>query len=267
MFYEVLPDPIPSETVSAMVALTPSESKRLLAKAVAILPEVKRALQIGTVVIAKGTTNAFVVEELLGIKIDKAEYSAGVIAQGSPRVNPATLPRPYVLRKGQLVDVSLSEAVKDFGPEDVFIKGANAVDMEGNVGILVTSNVAGTIGAALPIVTPRGSHLIMPVGLEKLVPSVLEAARKCGIFRFKYAIGSSPGMVPVVTGKVVTEVQALAVLGGVRATHVASGGVGGSEGSVVLAVEGTEANVKRAFDLVASLKGEPPVGSPAQTRL
>ena len=268
MFYEVpLEVPSHAETVSALVALTPSESKRLLAKAVASMPEVRRAMYQGIIIVAKGTTDAFVAEELLGSQFNKGEYTAGVVTGGAPRVNVATLPKPYVLRKGKAEDISISEALKEFGPEDVFIKGANAVDMAGNAGILVTSNVAGTIGAALPVVTPRGSHLIMPVGLEKLIPSVPEAARKCGISRFKYATGSSPGMVPVVSGEVVTEVQALAVLCRVRATHVASGGVGGSEGTVVLVLEGGDDSVQRAFALVQSIKGEPRVEGPAQTRL
>jgi hypothetical protein len=62
--------------------------------------------------------------------------------------------------------------------------------------------------------------------------------------------------------KVVTEIQAFAILAGVRAYHIGSGGVGGSEGSVHLALEGDEGNVEKAFDLVKSIKGEPPVSLP-----
>lgn len=40
--------------------LTVSESKRLIAKGVAALPEVKRAMEEGMVVVATGTTNAYV---------------------------------------------------------------------------------------------------------------------------------------------------------------------------------------------------------------
>jgi hypothetical protein len=61
-----------------------------------------------------------------------------------------------------------------------------------------------------------------------------------------------------------TEIQALALLAGVEATHVASGGVGGSEGAVVLSIEGEESRVEKAFELVKSIKGEPPVGMPDQ---
>lgn len=63
-------------------------------------------------------------------------------------------------------------------------------------------------------------------------------------------------------GKVLTEIQALAVLAGVKATHVGSGGVGGSEGAVVLSVEGEESCVDKAFALVKAIKGEPPVTVP-----
>jgi len=61
---------------------------------------------------------------------------------------------------------------------------------------------------------------------------------------------------------VVTEIQALKVLWGVSATHVATGGLGGSEGSVVLTIEGMEEDVDRAFALVKALKGEPTLSLP-----
>ncbi len=67
---------------------------------------------------------------------------------------------------------------------------------------------------------------------------------------------------PVVSARVVTEIQALEILSGVHAVHVASGGVGGSEGSVVIALEGSDETVRRAFELVKSMKGEPPIGMP-----
>jgi hypothetical protein len=69
-------------------------------------------------------------------------------------------------------------------------------------------------------------------------------------------------LMPVVSAKVVTEIQALEILTGAHAVHVSSGGVGGSEGAVVIALEGSDETVKRAFDLVKSVKGEPPIGMP-----
>ena len=48
------------------VVLTVAESKRLIAKGVAALPEVMQAMEERTVVVATGTTNAYVLEELWG---------------------------------------------------------------------------------------------------------------------------------------------------------------------------------------------------------
>jgi len=69
-------------------------------------------------------------------------------------------------------------------------------------------------------------------------------------------MGQAAGLMPVVNAKVVTEIQALEMLTGVTAVHVASGGVAGSEGAVVLALTGEEPVVKAAFELVESVKGE-----------
>lgn len=149
-----------------------------------------------------------------------------------------------------------------FWPRDVFIKGANSIDPEGNAGIFASSVKSGTIGMCWPIVTPRGCHLIMPVGLEKLVPSVIEASNHSGIYNFKHSTGLPVKVIPVVTGKVITEIQAFGVLAGVRAYHLGSGGIGGSEGAVVLALEGDEERMEKAFELAKSVKGEPPVGAP-----
>lgn len=100
------------------------------------------------------------------------------------------------------------------------------------------------------------------MGLEKLVPSVIEAARKAGIDRMKYATGDRVGLFPLVNATVVTEIEALEILTGVKATQVASGGIGGSEGAVTLVAEGTDEQVAAAFELIRGIKGEPAVGRP-----
>ncbi len=268
MFYEIeMPckQPGAKDWVAALVVLNPSESRRLLAKATVALPEVRHALAYGTIIIGRGVTNAYVTEELLGIRIEpKAGLTFGMVCGGLTTGNsgpPACT--HHVIRAGKVVEGADSKVeIHSFGPDDVFIKGANAIDPDGNVGVLTSSLTGGTIGMAWPVVTPRGAHLIMPVGLEKLIPSVMEAAMHSGVYYFKYSMGMPARLTPVPLAKVLTEIQALAVLAGVRATHVGSGGVGGSEGAVVLSVEGEEAAVVKAFELVKSIKGEPAVTVP-----
>lgn len=267
MFYEVeYPQPEPGQKqISALVVLNPPESRRLLAKATVALPEVQNAYKNGMIIIARGVTTAFVSEELFGIKVEpKAGQTVGMVCRGITNANSGPPPCTWhVTRQGKVVEGADSNVeILDFGPDDVFIKGANAIDSEGNAGIFTSSVKAGTIGMCWPILTPRGCHLIMPVGLEKLVPSVIEAAKHSGIYHFKYSTGLPAKLTPVILGKVVTEIQAFAILTGVKAYHLASGGVGGSEGAVVLALEGDEERVKNALELAKSVKGEPPVTLP-----
>lgn len=222
------------------------------------------ALEKGLIIIARGTTNAFVAEEITGISVEpKSEYTRGCIVDGELRANLSRLrAQNFVLRYGKLEDIRPSEAIKEFGRDDVFIKGANAVDSMGQAAVLAGGMEAGTIGAALPTIMARAAHLVIPVGLEKLVPSVTEAVQKCGVFNFKYSTGLPCSLIPLVNAKVVTEIQAFEVLAGISATHVASGGIGGSEGTVVLVLEGSGEDVERAFELVKAIKGESPVPRP-----
>ena len=267
MFYEVdYPQKKPGQKqVSALVVLNPAESRRLLAKATVALPEFQNAYKNGMIIFARGITNAFICEELFKISVEpKAAQTVGLVCNGITNGNSGPPPCTWhVIRQGKVVEGADSNVeILNFGAEDVFIKGANAIDPEGNAGICSTSVKGGTIGMCWPIVMPRGSQLIMPVGLEKMIPSVIEAALHSGIYHFKYSMGLPAKIMPVPTGKVVTEIQALAVLTGVRAYHLASGGVGSSEGAVVLAIEGDEDRVLKAFDLIKSIKGEPPVRLP-----
>jgi hypothetical protein len=245
------------DQVSGILVLTPAESKRLIAKAVVAMPQVKSALKKGRVIIANGTTTAFVAEEILGRQVSKYRYAAGYIGKGKLAATPPELRmESYVLVDGRPVDVPAKEIIQEFEADDVFIKSANAVDAEGHVGVLMANEKGGTMGMAQGPVIARGCHLIVPVGLEKLVPSVIEASRKGGILRLKYAMGLKVGLMPVVNATVVTEIQALRILAGVEATHVASGGIGGCEGAVALVVEGTDEAVRRAFEIVEGAKGE-----------
>jgi len=249
----------------AVVVLTPAESKRLIARAVKEMPEVKAALKKGRVIIIGGTTTAFVAEEILGREIDKFWFAAGRITQGELGANDSSKRiKPVVIKDGEVMDMHPNDILPEFTAEDVYIKGANAVDMEGNAGVLMSDSKGGTIGAAMGILHARGSHLIVPVGLEKLVPSVRLASAKLGQGRIRYATGHTVGMMPLMNAKVITELQAIEILfgaDGVSATHAASGGIGGSEGSVVIVLEGEDNSIRKAFEFMGGIKGEAPVRS------
>ena len=250
------------ENTKALFTLTPAESKRLIAKAVAQTEEVQAALADGMIIIGAGTTNAFVLEELTGKTVDKARYTAGIIAAGRQCVTaPEDRLDPVVLLKGKVSELGWEEASENMSAADVFIKGGNAIDVNKIVGVQMAHPLGGTIGKALPIIVARGAHLILPVGLEKFIPDVLLAANVAGSQTFDLSIGMRVGLMPVTYGQVMTEVDALEELAKVTATCISAGGIGGSEGSVTLVVEGQDVEVEKIFTLIKSIKGEQPVAS------
>ena len=243
------------------VVLTVAESKRLIAKGVAAHPVVRRALQEGTVVIARGSTNGCVAQEILGEPLDKLAFLTG---HTLPRGHKGSRPRPegipeIVVREGKVVPgISLAEAVADLKAGDVVIKGANALDYDRRVvGILVGHPEGGTIGAVLPTVIARKAHLVTPVGLEKLVASDLTATSRL-IAEGALDAEPVPALWVLDAAVIVTEIEALELTAGVSCRHLASGGIGGAEGSVRLLISGDRESVDEARRLLDSIAGEPP---------
>ena len=168
-----------------------------------------------------------------------------------------------MFKDGKLSEIPAPEALAQFTARDVSVKGANAVDTEGNVGVLAGNDIGGTVGGVWPTVASRGCHWITPVSLERLIVGKIDdAARATGNYLWDLAMGGVAGLMPIGIADVVTEIQALEILTGVSATHVASGGVLGSEGAVILALEGDKATVTEAFELVEKLKAEEEIDKP-----
>lgn len=264
MFYPVQIDLSDTSRVQqATVVLNPAASKRLLGKAVAGLSEVRNAYANGRLSVSTSSTSAYVLEELTGEKVDTYRYCVGMVAGGmlSSSVVEDRVP-PAFFVKGEKVCMEALPFFDTFEKGDVVIKGANAVDPQGNAGVLAANNQGGTIGGILSFLSVRGIPLIMPVGLEKSIASVTEAANGWGQLTLAKSMGLTVWLYPVTSALVVTEIQALGILAGVKARHVASGGVAGSEGAVVLLLEGYENDLNKAWDIVQSVKDEPRVEVP-----
>lgn len=246
--------------MQALFTLTPSESKRLIGKAVAAMPEVQQAKKKGYLLVGRGSTNAFVLEELLKKKMDKERYTAGQVIKGVFCVLAAGLrTKPVTLYKGKVLEVEPGTVIDKLAPGDIMLKGANAIDPFGNVGVVMASPAGGTMGQFYMPLKAQGLTSIYPVGLEKLVPSVEDAARYGGRLALGRTIGTRVGMVCVPDANVVTEIEAIDILFGIDAVHYASGGWGGAEGAVALIVEGEEKQVKKCVDFMEKIKGEPPL--------
>ena len=247
--------------MQALFTLTPSESKRLIGKGVAKLPEIQKAKKNGYLLVGRGSTNAYILEELLGAKIKKEGYVAGQVIKGVLCVlGQEDRTRPVTFHKGKALPVEPGAVLDKLSPGDILLKGANALDPYGNVGVLMASPVGGTMGQFYMAMKARGLEIVYPVGLEKMIPSVEVAAQYAGIMALGRTIGARAGMACVADGRVFTELDAVETLFDIDAVHFASGGWGGSEGCVILAVEGPDAKVNKCLAFIEQkIKGEPPL--------
>jgi hypothetical protein len=248
-----------------LFTLTPAAGKRLIGKALARHPAIQTALASGTLVIIAGTTNGYVAEEILGFlgqDFSRQRFFRGIT---TPPRNPTTetgrlpdeskFPGDVIIRKGQWQKgTTIFDIVDELHSGDVILKGANALDLiRGQAAILVGDPKAGTIGVVLQAVAGRRVGLILPVGLEKRVCGDLESLA----VKINAPGGQGLRLMPV-PGEVFTELQALTLLTGARAELAAGGGVGGAEGSVWVAVEGTAEQLQAAEALISSVALEPP---------
>ena len=112
--------------------------------------------------------------------------------------------------------------IKEMGSQDVVIRGANALDPYGVAGVMMAHLQDGITGSSIGTIMAKGINLVIPVGMMPLI------------------------------GTVVTEVQALTLLGAQNVFPIGAGGINGGEGSVTLGVIGERTD--EIFELVQKVK-------------
>ena len=250
-----------AEEKTELLFLTVSAGKRLIAKAVCALPAVRAAMARHTLALVAGTTNTYIAQELLscyapGQRADLRHFYRGItLAPGYRRSEPAApFAGDFIFRQGKLQGgENIFDAAPALGPDDVILKGANAVDTaRRTAGILIGSEKLGTSAAILEAAVGRRARLILPVGLEKRVPG--DIARLADTLNAPRANG--PRLLPV-QGEIITEIEAFETLFGVRAELAAAGGVGGAEGGCWFAVTGTAAQMDALAGALRPVAAEP----------
>ncbi len=250
-------------TETALVVLPPDTGRRLIGRAVAELPQLKQAMANGRIVIAGSGTTRHVVRALLGEDPGHAPFTVGWIRDGQLCETPPRQrgPGAYLIDHSHVSRGWPGPLLEQFQAGDIYIKSANAIDPAGNVAILLGSPVGGTIGSALPIIFARGAELIIPVSLQKLIPSVAAAGGRMGQQRITRATGAPVGYMPILAGfaTVITEIDALRILYRLDAVMVAAGGAEECEGAITLHAEGDAQGIGRLMEEIGQQEqGHPP---------
>ncbi len=253
----------------ALIVLTHSECKRLIARGLKEHPEVKYALDEGKIFVSRGSTTAYVLEELTGIPFEKHHYVAGQMTgdreklyrygslKGEKRL------KEIVIDKGVKHEINnVHDELSKFEPGDVIFKGGNTLGTDGIAGVYMAHPEGGTIGGILPHAIARGISIIVPISLSRTIDdSVWELSQILGNQTVdpEYCMGLPIGIMPI-PGEVFTELEAFDVLyPELNIFHIGSGGVGDGEGSLHFLLVGEENEVKQAYvDLVELIKAEEP---------
>ena len=246
--------------------LPPAAGKRLIAKALVGHPWVKDVLRDGRLVIVAGTTNGYVAEEILGhlrqaVGFNRRYFFRGltlppalIAAMAGRPPDAGRFPGDVVIDMGVWQRAkTLSEIAPALGPGDLILKGANALDLAaGRAASFIDFPDGGPTAAILPAVLGRHARLLVPVGLEKRVTGDLLELDQ----RLAGAEDKGLRLCPL-PGVVFTEIDAIALATGARATLVGGGGVAGAEGSIWLAVEGTQEQMAQVEALLRKVLLEP----------
>ena len=108
--------------MQALFTLTPAESKRLIGKGVAALPEIRNAMKNGYLLVGRGSTNAYILEELLGEKIKKEGYMAGqVIKVFLCVLGPEERTNPVTFHMGKALPVEPVSVLDKLSPGDILL--------------------------------------------------------------------------------------------------------------------------------------------------
>lgn len=256
--------------MNAQITLTTSESKKLIAKAVVRSKIVQKALEGGKVLMHPSSSTIFILKEIEGENVKYDTWLRGriipkgaCVSVGHVRVPPAETSYQWLIDKGVYSSGRPFGAVlKEMGPNDVYIKGVNAIDSNGILGVLMANPVAGgTLGLAVKESRKREFSIIYPVGLEKLVPySIKTVAKSFNCKNTTYSMGKPLSLYPC-TGLVINELTAVEILTGAKAYPIAAGGLAGAEGSITLIIKGTEEQITAAVRYAEEVKGAklPPV--------
>ncbi|MDP2959784.1 MAG: hypothetical protein Q8N71_00035 [candidate division Zixibacteria bacterium] len=242
--------------MKVQIALTVNESKRIIAKAVVSLPEIKNALEEGKILLKGGTTVSAIAEELVGIPL---RICGRISKRGtvSSQIISVKHPHSILLEKGKIknIDDNIVEVVKNLGRGDIIIISGNALDSQKNVGMMAGSVSGGNPGIAVSGMLSEGAEVIIPIGLEKLIlGTIRDASIIAGRKDVDVSYGMAVGLIPL-CGKVITEKDAVEILVKVNCTVIGKGGILGAEGSTVMVVEGLDKEVKKILKVIKEVKG------------
>ncbi|SNS07231.1 hypothetical protein SAMN05446037_1003271 [Anaerovirgula multivorans] len=238
------------------VTLTVEEGKEIIALGILKHPLLTRGLEKGKVLFKGGTTVSRITEKLVGLPL---RISGRITPRGTVAgLNNIDEPHSIIINKGSWMNVDEKNVIEaqKFTSQDVIVCGANAFDAKGRAALMAGSPGGGNVGLSMSTWCSEGTTVIIPVGIEKMIPGDLdEIIKKSSRTGKKLAWGMSVGLLPIY-GEIFTEVEAIKKLADVDCFPIGAGGLSEAQGSVTLEIWGDKEELKKVIDILKIVKSK-----------
>ncbi len=243
--------------------LTVAMGKRLIARGLMADPDVQDAMMNHRLLIASGTTNAYVAEEALKFigddtPFDKRLYHRGITVAPGAKIQPGQTSFDLLIDHGKACfDRTVFEIAPELTEGDMIVKGGNALYMPecgaAQAGVLIGHPQGGTLMPIIAAAIGRRVKLIVPIGVEKRVLMPIYPLAQTA----NAAPGEGPRLAPI-PGTPYTELDALDQLYDAYPNILAAGGAMGAEGGIYFTISDDAEIIERVKSLVKELRDEPP---------
>jgi len=140
--------------------------------------------------------------------------------------------------------------------------GANAIDVYGHAAMMAGAPGGGPPGKAFTAMACEGMRIIIACGLEKLIPgNIIDLIKKTGRKSTDVSYGMSVGLIPIF-GDLITEQEALGLLGDVEVTVIGRGGLDDGPSALTMLMDGEPDEIKKVLTVIDRVRGARVSGLP-----
>lgn len=237
------------------VTLTVEEGKEIISLGILKHPLLLNSFKNGKIIFKGGTTVSRITEKLIGVPL---RISGRITTRGTvSSITTLNSPHSILLEDGNWknIDETIVKEAQGFSNNDLIICGANAFDYKGRAALMAGSPSGGNVGQSMSSWYSEGATILIPVGIEKMIPGDLEQIiNKSSRTGKSLSWGMSVGLIPL-NGEIFTEVEAIRKLANVECFVIGAGGLAEAQGSTTFEIWGTKIELDKIIEILKSTKG------------
>jgi len=237
------------------VTLTVEEGKEIISLGILKHPLLLNSFKNGKIIFKGSTTVSGITEKLLGVSL---RISGRITTRGTvSSLTALDSPHSILFEDGNWknIDETIVEEIQGFTNNDLIICGANAFDYKGRAALMAGSPGGGNVGKSMSSWYSEGASVLIPVGIEKMIPGDLdEIINESSRTGKSLSWGMSVGLMPLY-GEIFTEVEAIRKLANVECFVIGAGGLAEAQGSTTFEIWGSKMELDKVIEILKVIKG------------